>query len=186
MFSTFKRFLLGKPLDPLDERTRSRLALVAFLGWIGLGADALSSSCYGPEEAYLALGDNSYLAVFISAFTILTVFIISFGYNQVIELFPGGGGGYKVASRLLHPYAGLVAGAALIVDYVLTIAISVASGTDALFSFLPLTMESYKIYVAVGFIIFLMMLNLRGRKETIIVLLPIFIGFIVFHAGILI
>ena len=67
----------------------------------------------------------------------MTVFIISLAYNQVIELFPNGGGGYKVATKLVGPYAGLVAGSALIVDYVLTIAISVASGVDALFSLLP-------------------------------------------------
>lgn len=186
MLARIKKILLGRPLNPMDASTRSKLAMIAFFGWIGLGADALSSSCYGPEEAYLALGAaNSHLAIFISAFTIFTVFIISLGYNQVIELFPGGGGGYKVASRLLHPYAGLVAGAALIVDYVLTISISVASGSDALFSFLPLWMSEYKLYVAAGFIIFLMMLNIRGRKETIIVLLPIFLGFIVTHACLL-
>lgn len=186
MLARIKKLLLGAPLNPMDSSTRSKLALVAFLGWIGLGADALSSSCYGPEEAYLALGANSHLAIFISAFTILTVFIISLGYNQVIELFPGGGGGYKVASRLLHPYAGLVAGAALIVDYVLTIAISVASGSDAVFSFLPLWMGEYKSYVAAGFIILLMAFNLRGRKETIIVLLPVFLGFIALHATLII
>lgn len=186
MLARIKKTLLGRPLNPMDATTRSKLAMIAFFGWIGLGADALSSSCYGPEEAYLALGVNSHLAVFISAFTILTVFIISLGYNQVIELFPGGGGGYKVASRLLHPYAGLVAGASLIVDYVLTISISVASGSDAIFSFLPLWMAQYKLYLAAGFIIFLMMLNLRGRKETIIVLLPIFLGFIFLHAALII
>lgn len=186
MLARIKKILLGQPLNPMDATTRSKLAMIAFFGWIGLGADALSSSCYGPEEAYLTLGVNSHLAIFISAFMIITVFIISLGYNQVIELFPGGGGGYKVASRLLHPYAGLVAGASLIVDYVLTISISVASGSDAIFSFLPLWMEQYKLYVAAGFIIFLMMLNLRGRKETIIVLLPIFLGFIILHAGLII
>ena len=185
MYSRIKQILLGEPLNPMQSETRSRLSLVAFLAWIGLGADALSSSCYGPEEAYLALGANSHLAIFISAFTILTVFIICIGYNQVIELFPSGGGGYKVASRLLHPYAGLVAGAALIVDYVLTIAISVASGADAIFSFLPLWMSGYKLYLAGVLIVFLMMFNLRGRKETIIVLLPIFLGFILLHVSLI-
>ena len=76
--------------------------------------------------------------------TALTVFIIALAYNQVIELFPSGGGGYKVASHLLGPHAGLVSGAALIVDYVLTIAISVASGADALFSLLPLALQGLK------------------------------------------
>lgn len=185
MYSRIKQILLGPPLNPMQSETRSRISLIAFLAWIGLGADALSSSCYGPEEAYLALGANSHLAIFIAAFTIITVFIISIGYNQVIELFPSGGGGYKVASRLLHPYAGLVAGAALIVDYVLTIAISVASGSDAIFSFLPLWMSAYKIYFAGALIVMLMILNLRGMRETIIVLLPIFLGFIAVHVGLI-
>ena len=186
MLDRIKLILLGAPLNPMQSVTRDKLALVAFLAWIGLGADALSSSCYGPEEAYLALGVNSNLAIFISVFTIATVFIISLGYNQVIELFPSGGGGYKVATKLLHPYVGLVSGAALIVDYVLTIAISVASGADAIFSFLPLGMAEYKLYLAGGFIVLLMMMNLRGRKETIIVLLPIFLGFIILHVGLII
>lgn len=161
------------------------MTLVALMAWIGLGADALSSSCYGPEEAYLALGANHHLAIFISIVTVLTVFIISIGYNQVIELFPSGSGGYKVASQLWHPLAGLVAGAALIVDYVLTIAISVASGSDAIFSFLPMWMAAYKLYFATGFIVLLLALNLRGMKEAIYVLAPIFIGFVVLHVALI-
>jgi amino acid transporter len=181
-----KNALVGAPLNPMNIKTRHRLTLIALLAWIGLGADALSSSCYGPEEAYLALGVNNHLALFIAAITVITVFIISLGYNQVIELFPGGGGGYKVASQLLHPYAGLVAGAALIVDYVLTIAISVASGADAIFSFLPLWMIAYKLYFAGGFIIILLILNLRGMKEAIYIMAPIFLGFIVSHVALII
>ena len=186
MFSRMKTKILGAPLDPMNNKVRHRLTLVAMLAWIGLGADALSSSCYGPEEAYLALGANNHLAIFIAAITVLTVFIISFGYNQVIELFPSGGGGYKVASQLLHPYAGLVAGAALIVDYVLTIAISVAAGSDAIFSFLPHWMASYKLYFSAALIVFLLVINLRGTKEAIAVLAPIFIGFIVVHVGLIV
>src|SRR3990167_8823862 len=134
--STIKRWFLGAPRDPLNPRTYNHIALIAFLAWIGLGADGLSSSCYGPEEAFIALVAHSHLALYLAIATAFTIFIISFAYNQVIELFPGGGGGYCVASMLLGPYAGLVAGAALIVDYSLTIAISIASGCDALFSLL--------------------------------------------------
>ena len=134
---TISAALLGAPLDPFSNRTRQHIALVAFLAWIGLGADGLSSSCYGPEEAFLALGEHTHLALYMAAATALTVFVIAVGYNQVIELFPSGGGGYKVATNLIGPYTGLVSGAALIVDYMLTIAISVASGADAVFSLLP-------------------------------------------------
>lgn len=185
MFDRLRRVVLGPPLNPLSKETRSRMTLAAFLAWVGLGADALSSSCYGPAKAYLSLGVYNHLAVFIAIFTMITVFIICLGYNQVIELFPGGGGGYKVATKLLHPYAGVVAGSALIVDYVLTIAISVASGSDAVFSFLPLSVAPYKIYFSAGLIFALMVLNLRGMKEAIIVLLPIVIGFVIVHAGLI-
>src|SRR5205085_6973160 len=107
------------------------------LAWVGLGADGLSSSAYGPEEAFKALGNNTYLAIGIAVATILTVFIISYAYSRVIEHFPFGGGGYVVASQLLGPKFGVVSGAALLVDYVLTISVSIASGADQMFSVLP-------------------------------------------------
>src|SRR5438067_13399048 len=132
-----REIILGKPLDPMRSETRHSMALVAFLAWVGLGADGLSSSSYGPEETFRALGTHTHLGLYMAIATAVTVFIIALAYNQVIELFPTGGGGYRVASSLIGPRAGLVSGAALIVDYVLTIAISVASGFDALFSLLP-------------------------------------------------
>ena len=179
--STLRRVITGAPLDPLDPKTRRNIALIAFFAWVGLGADGLSSSCYGPEEAYLALGQHTNFGLYLAAAIAITVFIISLAYNQVIELFPNGGGGYKVATNLLGPHAGLVSGAALIVDYVLTIAISVASGADALFSLLPLGVHPFKIPFECVMMVLLVLLNLRGMKEAIKVLLPIFIGFVVIH-----
>ena len=168
--------VFGKPLDPFNKETRRHVVLVAFLAWIGLGADGLSSSCYGPEEAFLALGAHRHLGLYLAIATAATVFIISVAYNQVIELFPSGGGGYKVATNLIGPYAGLVSGAALIVDYMLTIAISVASGVDAVFSFLPRSIQFMKLEVEVALVLLLLVLNLRGMRESIKVLLPIFLG----------
>ncbi|MGA8148906.1 MAG: APC family permease [Gallionellaceae bacterium] len=176
-----RNWLLGSPLDPLNPQTRHNILLAAFFAWVGLGADGLSSSCYGPEEAFLALGGHTHLGLYLALATAFTVFIIALGYNQVIELFPSGGGGYKVASHLLGSHAGLVSGAALIVDYVLTIAISVASGADALFSLLPASLHSIKLGSEIGVILLLITLNLRGMKESIKVLLPIFLGFFVSH-----
>jgi len=173
--------VFGPPRDPLAPETRKHLALAAFLAWIGIGADGLSSSAYGPAEAFLALGTHSQLALYLAIATAFTVFVISLAYNQVIELFPNGGGGYKVATRLVGPYAGLVAGAALIVDYVLTIAISVASGVDAIFSFLPATHQIVKLEAAFATVVVLILLNLRGMRESIRVLAPIFLGFVVTH-----
>lgn len=178
-------FFIGLPRNPFDLSARKHVALAAFWAWIGLGADGLSSSCYGPSEAFLALGQYNHMAVYLAILTALTVFIISVSYNQVIELFPSGGGGYKVASKLIGPYAGLVSGAALIVDYVLTIAISVASGVDALFSLLPPKFSEFKIHFEAAVIVILLILNLRGMKESIKVLMPIFFGFVVTHFGLI-
>jgi len=181
MFKQLRNFIFGAPRNPFDKDTRRSISLVAFLAWVGLGADGISSSCYGPEEAFLALGTHEELAIYLAIATAFTVFIISFAYTQVIELFPNGGGGYRVATRLLGKYAGLVSGSALIIDYVLTIAISVASGVDAIFSFLPADLQNIKLIIAVLLVALLAFLNLRGMKESIKFLLPIFLGFIITH-----
>lgn len=176
-----RELVLGKALDPLKPETRHSLALVAFFAWVGLGADGLSSSSYGPEYTFRALGEHANLGLYMALATAVTVFIIALAYNQVIELFPTGGGGYRVATKLVGPHMGLIAGCALVVDYVLTIAISVAAGVDALASMLPLRFQEYKLPAEAAVIILLIVLNLRGMKEAIRVLLPIFLGFIVTH-----
>src|SRR3972149_9281383 len=123
-----KRFLLGAPRDLFDPKLFHRISLIAFFAWVGLGADGISSSCYGPEEAFLALGSHKVLAIFVAIATVFTIFIISGSYAQIIEVFPSGAGGYNVASKLLGQKAGVVSGSALVIDYVLTITISVAAG----------------------------------------------------------
>ena len=179
--SKVRNFFIGRALDPLKSDTRHSLALVAFLAWVGLGADGLSSSSYGPEEAFKALGEHTHFGLYLAIATAATVFIIAIAYNQIIELFPTGGGGYRVATSLIGPYAGLTAGAALIVDYVMTIAISIASGTDAMFSLLPPGWQHAKLYVELALTLVLLVLNLRGMKESIRILLPIFLGFVATH-----
>src|SRR5687767_1101634 len=140
-----REVLIGKPRDPLDPSTRRSIALIAFFAWIGLGADGLSSSCYGPEKAYLALEGHRMLVWPLAALVALTVFIISACYSQVVGLFPAGGGGYIVGTRLLGPTPGVFSGASLIIDYVLTIAISAAAGVAAVFSFLPSSWAPWKL-----------------------------------------
>ncbi len=179
--ASLRELLFGKPKDPLDPKVFHQISLVAFLAWVGLGADGLSSSAYGPEEAYLALGEHFYLALPLALLMAVTVFVISASYSQIIELFPTGGGGYLVASKLLGPKSGLVAGSALVVDYMLTITISIASSADAMFSFLPIDFQPFKIFTQVGLILALIFLNLRGVKESVLFLLPIFLLFIVMH-----
>jgi len=168
--ASFRDLILGKPKNPLDPKVFHQISLVAFLAWVGLGADGLSSSAYGPEEAYLALGLHYLLALPLALMMAFTVFIISASYSQIIELFPTGGGGYLVATKLLGEKAGLVSGSALVVDYMLTITISVASGADALFSFLPSSLHGLKLFTEV----FL-------TKESVKFLLPIFLLFVLAH-----
>jgi len=88
-----KRLLLGGPKDLEDPHLFRHISLVAFLAWVGLGADGLSSSAYGPEEAFKNLGEHTYLAVFLAAATALTVLIISAAYSRVIEHFPSAAAG---------------------------------------------------------------------------------------------
>lgn len=180
--SAIKQLLFGKPLDPFKEDTRKHLALITFFAWVGIGADGLSSANYGPEEAFLALGAHTHMAIFLAIATACTVVLIATAYMQVIELFPNGGGGYRVASTLLSPTTGLVAGGALLVDYILMIAISISAGIDALFSLLPLSFQSYKVMAATGIILFLIYTNMRGVKESVTKLMPIFLGFVITHA----
>jgi amino acid transporter len=174
--------LLGGPKNPLDPRIFHNLTLIAFFAWVGLGSDGLSSSAYGPEEAYLQLGQHRHLALYLVVATVLTVFLISASYSQIIEMFPSGGGGYVVATKLLGPFPGLIAGCSLVMDYVLTIAISVASGCAAIFSFLPPEWHVFKLPVGFLAIAGLTALNMRGVRESVAVLVPIFLGFMLSHA----
>lgn len=181
MFSKLKTWLVGKPKDPFSKSAWQSVALIAFFAWIGLGSDGLSSANYGPEEAFRALIHYPMLGAYLAIAIGLTVFIIAGSYNQVIELFPNGGGGYRVANHLLHPLAGLVSGSALIVDYILTIAISVAAAADALFSLLPSAWLHYSLVCKLALVLLLLILNLRGLKESIKILMPIFLGFVITH-----
>src|SRR6202158_90054 len=178
---TLTDLFIGPPRDVRDPGIFHSLSLVAFLAWVGLGSDGLSSSCYGPEEGFLALGHDQYLAGFLAVMSALTVFILSASYSQTIDLFPSGGGGYLVATKLLAPYPGLVSGCALVIDYVLTISISIASGADAIFSFLPTHWHWLRFWVCLLVVVVMVGMNLRGIKESVLSLLPIFLAFVVMH-----
>lgn len=179
--SRVQRKILGKPRDVTDPHALHKISLIAFLAWVGLGADGLSSSAYGPEEAFRALGNHHYLALLLAVATGVTVLILSASYSSIIEQFPTGGGGYVVASRLLGPRTGVVSGCALVVDYILTITVSIASGGNAIFSFMPQSWHSWKIPAEVVAIAILIALNLRGVKESVKILTPIFLVFLGTH-----
>jgi amino acid transporter len=182
MSSRIKDLLLGKPKNLEDPGIFHRVSLIAFLAWVGLGADGLSSSAYGPEEAFKTLGEHTFLAVGLAGLTALTVFIISYAYTRIIEHFPFGGGGYVVASRLLGETWGLISGSALLVDYVLTITTSVASGANQIYSFLPAEWTGTKVVVEAMVLGILVLMNLRGVRESVTILAPIFVIFLITHA----
>jgi amino acid transporter len=182
--SIFRRIstkIVGHPRNINDPSIFHKLSLIALLSWIGLGADGLSSSSYGPEEAFKAIAGHTYLAIFLAIATAVTVFVISYTYSKIIEQFPHGGGGYIVATHTIGKSAGVVSGSALLVDYILTITVSIAACGDAIFSFLPLEYHQYSLLFKVSLIFVLIILNLRGIKESVTVLAPIFLLFIATH-----
>jgi amino acid transporter len=178
---SFKNIVLGKGKDPLDPAVFHRVSLAAFLAWVGLGSDGMSSSAYGPEEAFRALGDQHYLAVALVLATSITIFVIAYAYSRIIEHFPFGGGGYIVATKLLGSGFGVVSGSALVVDYILTISVSIAAAADAIFSFLPRDLHAWKLALEFVVIGMFMIMNLRGVKESVTAIAPVFLLFIVTH-----
>src|ERR1700743_3538410 len=97
-FLTFlKNTVIGRAHNLSDRRIFHHLSLVALLAWVGLGADGLSSSCYGPEEAFKALEGHTHLSLFVALASVITIVVICMSYSQIIEVFPSGGGGYLVA-----------------------------------------------------------------------------------------
>lgn len=180
-FNRIRRVVIGEPRDLADKAVFHSVSLVPFLAWVGLGADPLSSSCYGPEEVFKTLGEHTYLAVFLALSIIATVSIIATAYSRIIEEFPHGGGGYNVATKLLGPKMGVISGCALLVDYMLTITVSIAAAGDALFSLLPDHLLHYKLVLEVFLIVFLIVINLRGVRESVMMLMPIFVLFLITH-----
>jgi len=179
---SLKSLVVGRARSLADRDLFHKISLVAIFAWVGLGADGLSSSCYGPEETFRALGAHPQLAIFVALASVVTITAICASYSQIISLFPSGGGGYLVASKLLSPAAGVVSGSALLIDYVLTITISVASGADALFSLLPPAWLAWKLPFALAGVTGLTLLNLRGVRESVLLWVPVFFVFVATHA----
>ena len=182
--------LFGKPRNIEDPSLFHSISLIPFLAWVGLGVDGLSSCAYGPDEAFRALfpaegPDHRYLAILLALATVMTVAIISWSYSGLIEHFPYSGGGYGVATKLLGPYFGLISGCALLVDYVLTITTSIAASIDQLFNLVPPVLEAWKLPVEIIVTAALVLLNLRGIKESISVIVPIFLLFVATHLAVM-
>ncbi len=161
-----KRWLIGDPLpsDKLEGQLLPKhLALPIF------ASDALSSVAYGPQELLmiLTIGGLSFLsfAPWVAAAVIVVLLTVVLSYRQLIKAYPSGGGDFEVAHKNLGEKAGLIVASALLIDYILTVAVSVASGVDNLISAFPV-MNPWRVELAVGFIILLAAVNLRGVRES--------------------
>lgn len=161
-----KRILIGDPLtsEKLDEQLLpKRMALPIF------ASDALSSVAYAPQELLMILliGGTAFLAFspWVAAAVVALLIVVVLSYRQLIKAYPSGGGDYEVARTNLGEKAGVVVAAALLVDYVLTVAVSVASGVDNIISALP-GLNPWRIELAVGFVVLIVVVNLRGVREA--------------------
>jgi amino acid transporter len=165
-FSKIKRFFVG---EPLTNQMITHEKIPKWKALAVLSSDALSSVAYATEEILIPLAAFSMAAITwsipiaIAIFTLLV--IITLSYRQTIDQYPGGGGAYTVAKNNLGVYAGLVAGASLLIDYVLTVAVSVASGVENVAAAFPMLLE-HKEALALTVIFVLMVLNLRGVRES--------------------
>lgn len=167
LFKTISRHLLGKPLENTKlegEQMPKWKALPIF------SSDALSSVGYGPEQIAIVLASVPTLATYryfgpIVLAIIALLFIVALSYTQVVRVNPGGGGSYGIAMKYLGVYPALTAGAALLADYILTVAVSISSGTAALVSAFPV-LHPYHVYLDLGVLILMMIVNLRGTREA--------------------
>ncbi|MFE2874244.1 APC family permease [Streptomyces roseus] len=161
-----KRVLVGEPLDTArlgETLLPKRLALPIFC------SDPLSSVAYATEEILLilALGGVAllHLAWYAAAAIVFLMIVVVASYRQTCYAYPGGGGAYVVSSENLGQTAALTAASALLVDYVMTVAVSVVSGVDAITSAIP-SLSDHEVGLSVGFVVLLMLMNLRGVRES--------------------
>ena len=161
-----KRLLVGKPLKSSDndDQKLTRFAALALLS-----SDALSSIAYGTEQIVVVLVALSTAAIWyslpIAAFVIILLISLTLSYRQIIHAYPHGGGAYVVSSENLGKNAGLIAGGSLLIDYMLTVAVSVSAGAEAITSAIP-ALYGHQVGISVAIVLLLMMLNLRGLRES--------------------
>ena len=163
---SLQTWLIGRPLATADAPHQT---IGKLIGLAVFASDALSSTAYATQEIMIILavaGAGAFRYVFpISIAIVILMAIVTFSYEQTIHAYPGGGGAYIVSRDNLGELPALVAGAALLMDYILTVAVSISSGVAQVVSAFPGVME-YRVVIAVGLILFVMLMNLRGVKES--------------------
>ena len=163
---SFLDILLGKPLATSDERAEQ---IGASAGIPIFGLDALSSAAYGPEAALTLLIPLGAMGIAyivpVSASIILLLTIVYFSYRQTIAAYPGGGGSFTVASENLGNFPGLLAAAALMLDYVLVVAVGISAGVGALVSAAP-SLQRHTLLICLSILVVITIVNLRGVREA--------------------
>ena len=161
-----KRILIGEPLTSEElegQLLPKKMALPIF------ASDALSSVAYAPQELLMILliGGTAFLAFspWVATAVVALLVVVVLSYRQLIKAYPSGGGDYEVARTNIGEKAGVVVASALLVDYILTVAVSVASGVDNIISALP-GLDAFRVELAVGFVILIILVNLRGVREA--------------------
>jgi amino acid transporter len=163
---TLRSRFIGRPLSTADAAHQT---IGKAVGLAVFASDALSSTAYATQEILVILATAGTLAfgiVFpISLAIVLLLGIVTISYEQTIHAYPDGGGAYIVARDNLGQFPALIAGAALLTDYILTVSVSIASGVAQITSAFPIWYD-YRVWISVGFILLVMMMNLRGVKES--------------------
>ena len=163
---TLRSFFIGRPLSTADA---SHQTIGKVVGLAVFASDALSSTAYATQEILVILaaaGTMAFGYVFpISLAIVILLGIVTISYEQTIHAYPDGGGAYIVARDNLGEFPALIAGASLLTDYILTVSVSIASGVAQITSAFP-NLYEYRVVLSVGFILFVMLMNLRGVKES--------------------
>ena len=178
MFSKLKNIFIGRPLKSSNEGEEENL-LTKLQALAMLSSDALSSIAYGPEQVVLVLVSVSAGAIWwslpIGIVVLILLASLTISYRQVIHAYPQGGGAYMVTTENLSPKAGLISGGSLLVDYMLTVAVSVSSGADAITSAIP-ALHPYNLHISIVLVLALMLMNLRGLRESAVsLMIPVYL-----------
>lgn len=174
---------MSDSLRTSPECQNQSVGLTRSLAWVALGANGLAAACYGPERAFLALGMHVEWAAFLAIVAIVTIYFVTNACIQLLRLFPNGSGSYQIVSMMLGPRIGMFSGCAHAVEFSLALVISVASGVDILLTLLAPAARDYALPIKTTLVLMLTFVNLRGMRESVLLLMPITLLFLALHFG---
>ncbi len=180
-----RRALWGADRDASDPRVLERMTVGVFTAWIAMGGDLLGSCVYGPDVLGRSSVGNRSILVVAAAATLATLALLALAYTRMVARFPHGGGGYTAAKAVVHRRLALVSGVALVFDAGFNVAVSVVACVEAVAAVLPVGGGAVRLPAAILLIVVLAGLNLRGVKESVAVLVPILLAFVLSHLVVL-